>query len=117
MKYKTPIAQNRDLLDSMIGQEGFFLATVSRPGTHDGAVKFLLHNIKADGRKPLADHMWVGECKALVEAQVRPGDCIEFHAKIVSYVTGFGHGDIPHCSATFDEIRDVKKIMQKGLYY
>jgi len=115
-KIKT-IARNRDLLEELVGTDGWFAATVSRPGTHDGAVKFLLHNIKADGRKPIADHMWVPACEALTAAQVRAGDCIEFYAKVVPYLTGFGLNDVPHCSATFAEIRDVKKIMQKGLYY
>lgn len=121
MKKIKKIAKNRDLLESLIGQECWFTATVSRTGTREGRMPhlkettFALQNIRIDGRRPIADHVWVHMCPALVEAQLRRGDCIEFHARVVPYVTGYRQE--PHCSAMLDEIRDVRKIMQKGLYY
>lgn len=78
----------------MDGRRGVFSAKLERFGSRQPykgpPVKTLCMIDVRDGRgEPVADHLWFTDCKAWRGAGVKPGDIVQFTARVKAYTKGY----------------------------
>ena len=66
-----------------------FIKTSSKPGYKGNIVTILWKDVKDETGRIVADHLWSNMTKGFEQADLKPGDLVEFKATVTEYIKGY----------------------------
>jgi hypothetical protein len=86
-------SQARKALGANEGKRGLYTCELirigSKPGYKDNNVTILWKDVKDETGQIVADHLWSNMTKGFKQADLKPGDLVEFRATVEKYDKGY----------------------------
>ncbi len=87
------VFQVRKALQANEGKTGLytgeFIITGSKHGYKGNIVTIIWKDVKNETGQIVADHLWSNMTKAFKQADLKPGDLVEFRATVKKYIKGY----------------------------